>query len=526
MTLDRVMAFSVGIEDAATQRAVRALERAINAANSSISALQSSSSSGGVPTTRTISTVAPLVGGGSLASNLSLSISPGTNGDVLTTVGGSVVWAPGGGGAVSSVTAGSAVLTVSPTTGAVVVDVATNGISNAKFRQGVATSLVGRAANSTGNVADIVATADNQFPIRQGGVLAFADFAAVLAGLLSGQGEYGDGSDGSVTFDGTTTVVCNGTSMAPDVNGRYLIPRDMNFVNCTINAAATLIPCTVDTEKAGSSTTRFSAIYGTGLLTCNGRIRHAGQGVATNSLTGHGTNNGFAPAYTTGSTSIVASNGANGSGTGTPAATSQLTQHFGFSVAAIAGPTAGNPGANGGVCQGGAGGSTVSFAGGGVGQIQQMGATFGNPRTRRALLSGSSSAITAAAFHYGGVGGGGGAYGNLINSAGGQGGGPGGGVIVSFRLITGTGFIESVGGDGTNGNVNANNINGGGGGGGGGGGVVVVQSNTVATSVTSSSAVLGGVTARSLGGAAGLGAGTTGRNGGAGGNGLVFAFNP
>lgn len=77
-----------------------------------------------VPTTRTISTTSPLTGGGDLSSNRTLSISSG-------------------------------------------------GISNTLFRSSVATSVVGRSTSTTGSVADIQATADNQVLRRSGGVLGF-----------------------------------------------------------------------------------------------------------------------------------------------------------------------------------------------------------------------------------------------------------------------------------------------------------------------------------------------------------------
>lgn len=77
-----------------------------------------------VPNTRTITTSAPLSGGGDLSANRTFSI-------------------------------------------------ATNGISNTLFRQSAGVSVVGRSANTTGDVADIAASADNQVLRRAGGVLGF-----------------------------------------------------------------------------------------------------------------------------------------------------------------------------------------------------------------------------------------------------------------------------------------------------------------------------------------------------------------
>lgn len=49
----------------------------------------------------------------------------------------------------------------------------TNNIANDQLRQSSATSVVGRSANSTGNVADITSTVDGQILRRTGGVLGF-----------------------------------------------------------------------------------------------------------------------------------------------------------------------------------------------------------------------------------------------------------------------------------------------------------------------------------------------------------------
>ena len=51
--------------------------------------------------------------------------------------------------------------------------VTTNGIGNSQIRQGSATSIIGRSANSTGNVADIAASADGQYLRRSSSALSF-----------------------------------------------------------------------------------------------------------------------------------------------------------------------------------------------------------------------------------------------------------------------------------------------------------------------------------------------------------------
>lgn len=50
---------------------------------------------------------------------------------------------------------------------------ANNAVSDAKLRQGAATTVIGRSAGSTGNVADIAASADTDVLRRSGGTLGF-----------------------------------------------------------------------------------------------------------------------------------------------------------------------------------------------------------------------------------------------------------------------------------------------------------------------------------------------------------------
>lgn len=51
--------------------------------------------------------------------------------------------------------------------------IADNGVTNAMFRQGAGTSILGRKYGSTGDLADIAATANNQLLSRESGALVF-----------------------------------------------------------------------------------------------------------------------------------------------------------------------------------------------------------------------------------------------------------------------------------------------------------------------------------------------------------------
>lgn len=68
--------------------------------------------------------------------------------------------------------------------------IAPNGVSNAMIRQSAGYSVIGRGAGSTGNVADITATADDRVLARIGGVLAFYDLSLIPATVADGN--YGD----------------------------------------------------------------------------------------------------------------------------------------------------------------------------------------------------------------------------------------------------------------------------------------------------------------------------------------------
>lgn len=75
-------------------------------------------------------------------------------------------------GTVTSIATGSG-LTGGPITSTGTISVDTNGITDALFRQSAGLSLVGRFANSTGNVADITAGTDNQVLRRSGTSIGF-----------------------------------------------------------------------------------------------------------------------------------------------------------------------------------------------------------------------------------------------------------------------------------------------------------------------------------------------------------------
>lgn len=86
--------------------------------------------------------------------------------------------------------------------------IADNGVTNAMFRQGAGTSILGRKYGSTGDLADIIATANNQLLSRESGALTFTA-TPTLDGLKFG---------GAATVSAATpsthkfAVTCNGVN--------------------------------------------------------------------------------------------------------------------------------------------------------------------------------------------------------------------------------------------------------------------------------------------------------------------------
>lgn len=112
-----------------------------------------------------------------------------TAGDITTAAGSGLQ----GGGSVSS---------------GVSLSIADNGVTNAMFRQGAGTSVLGRKYGSTGDLADIAATANNQLLSRESGALVFTS-TPTLDGLKF---------SGAATVSAATpsthkiAVTCNGAA--------------------------------------------------------------------------------------------------------------------------------------------------------------------------------------------------------------------------------------------------------------------------------------------------------------------------
>lgn len=143
---------------------------------------------------------------------------------------------------------------------------AANSVTNAKLRQSAGVSLVGRSANSTGDVADITASADGQVLARQGGVLAFAAISSVTGtDTLKTTGYAGKfrnlGGGAGVTY--YWQPYGHSDLNTPPTNiweAQFLAPRDgsiknLRFINANPNGDADTFTLTLNVNGSGTTLT-------------------------------------------------------------------------------------------------------------------------------------------------------------------------------------------------------------------------------------------------------------------------------
>lgn len=94
------------------------------------------------------------------------------------------------------------------------VTVATNGITNALFRQSAALSVVGNATNATANVADITAGSDHQVLRRSGTAVGFGAVNLAQAAAVTGTLAIGNGGTGLTAVGGNGTLLGSDGSAA------------------------------------------------------------------------------------------------------------------------------------------------------------------------------------------------------------------------------------------------------------------------------------------------------------------------
>jgi len=335
----------------------------------------------------------------------------------------------------------------------------------------------------------------------------------------------GDGSDGAVVADGTSTLACLGVP----VSNVYTMTRDCYFTTFTLNTGVTI-------------KTVSNRILATTSIVSSGTFQNAG-GNGGNGAAASGTNK--STGGNAGSNSVVVASGSLSSPLGSLVGKAGATGTTGVGVAGTAGATgnftsgvsltfganAGTAGGNGGG-SGASGGSQAGATGGTGGSAGPT--TLDQASPHELLLAATLTDPTAHGFQVtsgNGSGGSGAAGAGDLTNAGGGGGGSGGGgggggffVLVSPIITLNTGSVINLNGGnggtgGTGGTPTVGSCGGGGGGAGGDGGTggILVRIYTTLTN-NGTDNVSGG--SGGTGGAAGSGVGT-GANGTAGANGAT-----
>ncbi len=250
---------------------------------------------------------------------------------------------------------------------------------------------------------------------------------------LDTSGDYGDGSDGAVAFNGSNTFAAFATTTGSAPNLSYTLTRDIFATTITISAG-------IKVRTAGF------IVHASGLVTNAGVLYNDGD--AGSGSTG-GTNTSAE-----GTLQSARAGGGNG-GTTSGAATSNGSNGTGSGGRNVTGSASG-AGGGAGAATGGTGGTAASPT-----------AIQGSIRSRSFNSRGRLMDNTAA--NGGNGGGGGGATSVTGTAAGGGGGAAGGGIKLVAYGYDGTGGVLSAdGGAGANGGSTGDGQAGGGGGGCGG----------------------------------------------------------
>ncbi len=326
-------------------------------------------------------------------------------------------------------------------------------------------SLVPTSSDSAGIFCD---NANNYAP----SVVTTSATARIINLLF---GVFGDGSDGALAYDGTTTIL----GMAPSSNV-YTLTRDIYASSITLSGTAVI-------KTAGFR------VFCTGLTTVPSTCRIHNDGNAAVTTTAG------AITSTAGTLGAGTAGGAGGAGNNAGSAGTNLTNGF--------------PGGTG---LGGAGGTDGTHAGAAAGTWTVATAVMGGGRHLPSLItghlhgSGTTNTVALTTMFMGGSGGGGAGCDNAATS-GGAGGGGGGVLVLATQKLSLGGTITCTGGAGSAGISAANNA---GGGGGGGGGVCIVLYGSK----------VGAGTITAAGGAGGAKAGASGVAGSAGAAGTVISL--
>ena len=300
---------------------------------------------------------------------------------------------------------------------------------------------------------------------------------------------FGDGSDGSVTISGPTTLI-----------------RDMYYQNLTVNS-------TLDTDGY--------RIFVKGTLSSTGTINNNNTTTA-----GNGSPNSGNSAGAGGGGGAIKGSGPLKGRAGVAGGSGSANGNSGNTGTMSVTGSVGGAGGNGNLGVGGIGGGIVTGAAGGPGGVNTFIQKLVDIFSVLFFLYNTGVTFVLHNLTSGG-GGGGGAGGYASTSSGGAGGGGGsggsGGIVLIFAYtISGTVNISSTGGNGGNGGSTSQGGGGGGGGAGGTGGTVVLV--YADKSAWTGTYVLTGGTG-GTGGTNGSGGGTNGATGSVGSTGASYEFN-
>lgn len=342
----------------------------------------------------------------------------------------------------------------------------------------------------------------------------------------------GDGTDGAVTFDGTTLYATLATTSGVAPNLTYTLIKD-------VYATTVVVSASIVVKTANYAVFANVSITNAGSINNNGNA--GGNATNANGATAGGAGSGAAslgadPArFFRFAFPVAGQNGAAGVvGVGAqPSAANAASANGCNSIlnSASGGATGASGGAGGNGGSGSGGAARAGSAGASAPTLSQNKARDPDSAMRGFAnwysSGGIQSTVVCANGNAGGANGGSSGAGDGANAGGGGGGGgqeggTGGIILVSAPLIVNSGTISANGGTGGNGGNGgtrgATGNTGGGGGGasghGGRGGIVFILANTVSNSGTISATGGAPGSIGTLG--AGSGTGTNGTNGGTG----------